>query len=116
MDVRIPQDARQRIVGRMDGVTTRLTLSEIQSADELAFAIRYLMDYYTYKGSKGNDGVNTVVSGEAFRAAGAAMESFEVEIPMARIDEVISTVDVPLPVSPLTDGVVANPYQNVVQD
>lgn len=109
MECRIPSADRQRIVGRADGSTTRLTVRAIQSPDELAYAVRYLMDYYTYQRSKQLGVVNSEAAGEAARAVETALQTFADEIPIAAETE----TDELLPVSPLTDGKIVNPWANV---
>lgn len=43
---------RKRIVGRLDGSTTRVTCAEIHNVEELAFAVKFLIAHYVYKQTK----------------------------------------------------------------
>jgi hypothetical protein len=109
MDIRIPRADRRRIVRRDDGFTTRITLSEIKTEAELGYTIRYLMDYFTYKRSKGQPSVNKKAAGSAVIAASQAINTF--------LDEIGGEETLPepteAPVSPLVDGFIENPYSYV---
>lgn len=108
IDVRIPTDARKRIVGRQDGSTTRITCAAISNPAELAYAIRFLMDHVTYKASKGNGGgVNTAAAKTSLDALKAAGDSFAAEVLK------MGTVDTKKPVSGLGEGSVTNPFNYV---
>lgn len=105
MDVRIPKEDRQRIVTRLPGGVSVIRAAEIQNPDQLAYAIRFLTDHYTYKRSKDLGAVNMTAAEEAAQAAEVAALSFSLEV--LGIEEGAE------PVSGLAEGKIVNPFAYV---
>lgn len=114
---RVPLDRRRDIVSRFchDG-RTMVYSAGVKTPEELSFAIRWLMEHYTYKRSKGNNGqVSHTGACNAVEAAQAAIDSFTAET--AEPNGIAIDVEYPTPVepvhppiSPLSRGSISNPY------
>lgn len=106
---------RRAIVGRLDGGTTRVTAAELQGEDELAFAVRFLMDHYVYKRSKASGDISAKGAQEAVSGVLAALDNFvnevaepqgiDISVPVAEEEEVATPA-----VSGLGAGVIRNPF------
>lgn len=113
----VPTDRREKIVKRNSDGQTHVVLAEVRNEDELAYAIRVLMDHYTYKRSKGLGGVSENATREALDAASEAAGSFAeqvmwpqgIEAPVGNVLGVQSGK----PVSRLGEGLLINPYEYV---
>lgn len=115
VDPYIDTTRRQAIVGRLDGSTSRVTAASLATPEELAYAIRFLMDHFTYKRSKVG-GVKADVVTEVGKAVASAFASYN--------DDVASSVGVDLfvaddekpepddrtPISRLGEGEITNPF------
>jgi hypothetical protein len=113
--VYIPKNDRNRIVGRPDGKlgsgTTVVQCAEIRTGEQLAFAIRFLLDHYLYKHSKvgGVTGENVNTVRVALIAAGNSFEDdigvdYDLDDPLAGGDGAAQEI------SGLGKGVIKNPY------
>ena len=112
--LRILKARRQAIVHRnfKSGVSV-VEVAKIADKDELAYAIRFLTDHFTYKRSKGKDGVTAQVASEVLEALDEAMDTYAEEIgaPVGvDLDDDFKAND-DGPVSDLPDSV-SNPYNN----
>jgi hypothetical protein len=108
----VSSERRRQIVQRFDGGVSRITAAEIQNADELAFAIRWLADHFMYKRSKVH-GVNSDAASQTFAGIDAGLASFLIDV----VDAAGLTLQCPedevavhQPVSQLGQGVVRNPF------
>lgn len=106
IDPRIVRSRRAAIVSRPDGYTSMVKASAISTPEELAYAIRFLTDHYTYKRSKETGSVNVSAGREALAAIAASAESFARDV----LKQGQPDVDA---VSDLENGIVRNPYSNV---
>lgn len=114
----VSREARQAIVQRPEelGETTTVVVARGVKGDpvKLAFALRWLMDYYLYQASKEGGMTNEAIE-ETLNAAAAAADSFFEEV--AQVwdpDQFGSRVFQELsPVSELGKGVLKNPYDFV---
>jgi hypothetical protein len=104
---RIDMERRSEIAYRINGGTSVVQASALQSANDLAYGIRFLADHFTYKRSKGLGGINGMAANEALQALKAAVATFEQEVLGVK-----SAAPVTKPVSPLADGIVGNPFEN----
>lgn len=102
---RIEVADRARIVIRNPGAVSVIQAAEINNPSELAYAIRFLTDHYTYKRSKALGEVSQSAASEALIAVGTAAETFSTEV--MGMGAPVPTIP---PVSPLAEGKVVNPY------
>ena len=116
MELRISKERRSTIVSRPmgDGVT-RIAVAKINTPEELGYAIRFLVDHFTYKRSKGFGGVNGDAVRDADRALSAVLGSFASDvaepndIDLDVMEEDVDTDELD-PISTLENGVISNPY------
>lgn len=115
----VSRERRKAIVSRGKGGpgVTQVTAAECTDEAELAFAIRFLMDHFTYKRSKG-EGVNAAAIQSAASALRAAVEAYKDEV-AAPMGVSISGVSLAAPapktpvVSELGSGKVRNPFDYI---
>ena len=109
---------RKAIVSRGKGGAgiTQVTAAELQNEAELAFAVRFLMDHYTYKRSK-SAGVTAGPVSEAWRAVCEAANNFadEVATPNGITPDGAEAAAKPATpvVSELGSGKIVNPFNYV---
>lgn len=110
----VPSEARSRIVTRDGTPNTRVYAAQIQTADELAYAIRFLTDHFIYKRSKALCSPNR----EAIKQAGAALvhatDSLFHDVAKPNgVDSFGTPKAEEKPISRLGEGVIVNPYDLV---
>lgn len=107
---------RKDIVQRIRPGQTAIVAASLKDPSELAFAVRFLMDHFTYKRSK-QAGVTSETASAAYNAVMDALENYEAEVAMPLgIDIVVyageEKKDTPV-VSQLGNGKITNPYNFV---
>lgn len=115
MSVRsVTQNRRSEIATRKGtGGETRVVLAQLRDEDELAFAIRYAMDHYTYKRSKGSEGTTQKTVTEVANAVAKAAESYMTDVtdPLdLNFEPEEAPADDQGPVSGLGSKIIRNPY------
>lgn len=111
----VSAERRKAIVSRIYGGTTIVTAAELKSEAELAFAVRFLCDHFTYKRSKSGD-VNASAVQSVVVAIDAALGNFVEEVAEPQgIDAygaVVVEAEKPATpvVSKLGKGEIVNPY------
>lgn len=113
--LRISKDRRRGIVHRKfkSGVSV-VEAAKIANPDELAYALRFLTDHFTYKRSKDGKGVTAKVAGEVMEAISEALETYaeEIGVPVgAGLEVAEEAVKDHGPVSDLPDSI-SNPFNN----
>lgn len=113
----VPKATRQQIVRRENGDgVTRVIAAALKGPDELAFALRFLAEHYTYKRSKVG-GVKAETAREVSDAFAAAWDTYEDETLEPNGIDIIGVVtSVPTksdPISTLGAGKATNPYDTL---
>lgn len=113
--LRISKDRRQEIVHRkFKSNVSVVEAAKIANPDELAYALRFLTDHFTYKRSKGGTGVTAEIAGEVMEAISEALDTYAEEIgyPVGVDLDGEEPVETDHgPVSDLPDSI-SNPYNN----
>lgn len=113
--LRISKDRRQEIVHRKfkSGVSV-VEAAKITNPDELAYALRFLTDHFTYKRSKGGKGVTAKTAADVLAAVREVLDTFAEEIGLpvgVGLEVAEEAVKDHGPVSDLP-GSISNPFNN----
>jgi hypothetical protein len=108
----ISSDRRKAIVYRINGGTSVVQASALKDGEELAYAMRFLIDHFVYKRSKSTGTVNASAVQEAYNALLSASGTFvkDVADPQGIALDFPTLPATPEPISHLGSGEIINPY------